>query len=293
MEKTLNNQNRENQEIYDRGLEGFLIYAKSMNASMIEKVKFLPYVKSGKILEQGCGNGAVLELLSNSFKSSTIYGTDISDTMLTFARSRNYQNKNVELLKANVKEQYFNDNSLDTIIYCSILHEVFSYTNYDHNAVRNTLKNSYYSLKKGGRIIIRDGVKEQQGDYYLSFNNEIVRKKFYKFAKEFGPHKIKYIEFNNKIKASKNDVMEFLSKYIYDTNWNIEVKEQFGVFTLDEYSQELEKIGFKILHKESYLIDWLRQTHYEKDFQIFEEKNNTLIETNFPHSTMILVGEKI
>jgi hypothetical protein len=86
--------------------------------------------------------------------------------------------------------------------------------------------------------------------------------------------------------------MEFLTKYIYDVNWKYEVKEQFGVFTLDAWGDELRRAGLKVVHKESYLLPWLRETHWEKDVTIEVKTDKGYRPTDYPHSTMILVGEK-
>ena len=42
----------------------------------------------------------------------------------------------------------------------------------------------------------------------------------------------------------------------------------------------------------SYLIDWLRVTHWEKDVRIEVKTPKGYRPTDYPHSTMILVGEK-
>jgi len=86
--------------------------------------------------------------------------------------------------------------------------------------------------------------------------------------------------------------MEFLTKYIYDVNWKYEVKEQFGVFTLAAWADELRKLGLKVIHKESYTIPWLRVTHWEKDVKMEVKTPKGFRATDYPHTTMIVVGEK-
>ncbi|MBW3000586.1 methyltransferase [Candidatus Woesearchaeota archaeon] len=284
--------NNQNNEIYDRGEEGFKVYAKGMDGSQKEKAKILPYIKKGKIAEMGCGNGAVLEILSTAFQKSEICGIDISDAMLEISMKRNYKHDNVIISKGDVREKTFGNNSLDTIIYCSTLHEVYSYSGYDKKVLRKTIQNTYEMLKPGGRLIIRDGVKPENQIVYMGFNNKKTKEKFKRFAKEFGPYEIPYIWERDKAKLRSEDAMEFLSKYIYDINWDIEVKEQFGVYTKKEYADELKKLGFKVICNKSYLIKWLRVTHYEKDVKLYTKNNNKFKPRGFPHSTVIIVGEK-
>ncbi|MBI4144100.1 methyltransferase domain-containing protein [Candidatus Woesearchaeota archaeon] len=279
------------QEIYDRGEQGFKVYAKNMNASMQEKSKILAFVLPGNIVEFGCGNGAVLELLSAHFPESTVVGVDLSDTLLDMAEQRKYAGK-VILKKADIIKAKFPENTLNTAVFCSVLHEVYSYSGYDRSAVRAGLKNAYDSLKPGGRLIIRDGVKPKNDLVGLSFKNEEVLQKFYRFAKDFGPYQIPYKKEGDIVKLRRADCMEFLTKYIYDVNWDIEVKEHFGFWSMNEYANELEKLGFRVVYKQSYLIDWLRMTHYEKNFVLFKESGGKLVPQPFPDSTMILVAEK-
>lgn len=281
-------------EIYNRGEKGFEIYSEGMEKSAVEKVRILPFVKEGNILEVGCGCGTVLELLSRYHPESRIYGTDISNTMLEKSKERKYTNNNISIIKADAREQVLKEKSLDTIIFCSVLHEVYSYSGYSLKSVEDAIENAYIMLKPGGRLIIRDGVKPEEKAVYIKFKKEGVEKKFYRFAEEFGPYKIEYKKEEDLVKLKKHDAMEFLSKYIYDENWDIEVKEKFGALTKEEYCSMLRKKGFEVINIESYLIDFLRKTYYENDVEFFEkDENGSLTKTEYPDSTMIIIAEKL
>ena len=281
-------------EIYDRGEKGFKTYSQGMENSAVEKVKILPFVKEGIILEVGCGCGTVLELLSRSKPKSRIYGTDISNTMLEKSKERKYTNNNISIIKSDAREQVLKEKSLDTIIFCSVLHEVYSYSGYSLKNVEDAIENAYKMLKPYGRLIIRDGVKPEEKTVCMKFKKEEVEKKFYRFAEEFGPYRIEYKKEEGLVNLKKHDAMEFLSKYIYDENWDIEVKEKFGPLTKEEYCNMISKKGFRIISSESYLIDFLRKTYYENDVELFEkDENGGLVKTDYPDSTMILIAEKL
>lgn len=287
-------QNREQtQELYDRGEQGFKIYAKGMEASAVEKARFMLFVKPSAIAEMGCGNGTVLELLSQNFPDSKIVGVDISDTMLEMAGKREYTNGNVDIKKGDATQKIFDDASLDTIVFCSIMHEIYTYNGYDRKKVEQTLKNAAKMLKNNGRIIIRDGVMCENDIVYMKFRNKKTEEKFRRFAEEFGPHKIRYHEEKGMVRLARNDAREFMSKYMYGANWDIEVKEQFGFYNLEQYRQVLEKHGFRIIEAYSYLIPWLKETHYSKDIELYKKADGGFVPVEYPDSTMILVGEKI
>ncbi|MCW1296897.1 MAG: methyltransferase domain-containing protein [Candidatus Parvarchaeota archaeon] len=278
----------------NRTSEGLITYAIGMEGSMIEKARIIPYVKPKNkhepldVLEIGCGNGVVLELLAKTFTQSRIVGLDLNDELLDMAKRRTYPSRNVELVKADALSPNFREESLDAIVLCSVLHEIKSYGGLED--VVKCLENSHQMLKKGGRLIIRDGVKPRNQVVHMEFRNNDVRETFYKFVEDFTPYRINYKELGNKkVEISMIDVNEFLSKKDYKLNWEFEVKEHFGIFNLSEYKQLLEKIGFKVLHIEKYLIPFL-ECRYRKDVILMNKKGE---EVNFPASTAIVVGEKL
>lgn len=273
-----------------RGKRGYEVYAEGMEASAADKAKLLEFVRPGVIADLGCGTGTVLELLRRKFRKSQFVGVDLSPEMVERCAKRF---PGAEIRRHDITLRLFDEASIDTVVLCSIMHEVFSYKGYDYSAVRATLRHCAESLRPGGRLIIRDGLKPAREDaVYLTFLNENAYDKFVRFALEFGSSEIVWKLADNRIQVARRDAMEFLTKYIYDVNWKYEVKEQFGVFTLGAWGEELRKAGVKVVHKESYVIPWLRTTHWEKDVKIEVKTTKGYRPTDYPHSTMIIVGEK-
>lgn len=273
-----------------RGRRGYEVYAAGMEASAADKAKLLKFVRPGVIADLGCGTGTVLELLRRKFRKSQFVGVDLSPEMVERCQKRF---PGAEIRCHDIALPLFDEGSIDTIVLCSIMHEVFSYKGYDYSAVRQALRHCADALRPGGRMIVRDGIKPARQDaVYLTFLNEATYDKFVKFSFEFGSSEIVWRLVDNRVQVARRDAMEFLTKYIYDVNWKYEVKEQFGVFTLDGWAEELRKAGLKVVHRESYLIDWLRVAHWEKDVKIEVKTSRGYRPTDYPHSTMILVGEK-
>jgi SAM-dependent methyltransferase len=261
-----------------------------MEASATDKAKLLRFVRPGAIADLGCGTGTVMELLRRKYRKCNFVGVDLSPEMIERCTKRF---PGVEFLHGDITFRLFAEASLDTIVLCSIMHEVFSYKGYDYSPVRRVLRYCADALKPGGRLILRDGLKPARQDaVYLTFLNEATFDKFVKFSLEFGSSEIVWKLVGNRIQVARRDAMEFLTKYIYDVNWKYEVKEQFGVFTLDAWGDEFRKAGLKVVHQESYLIPWLRVTHWEKDVRIEVKTPKGFRPTDYPHSTMIVVGEK-
>ena len=274
-----------------RGRRGYQVYAEGMEASAADKAKLLKFVRAGVIADLGCGSGTVLELLRRKYRQCQFIGVDLSPEMVDRCLTRF---PGLQVKCHDITQPVFDPGSIDTIVLCSIMHEVFSYNGYDYSAVRRTLRHCAQALRGGGRLIIRDGLKPARQDVvYLTFLNEAAFDKFARFSLDFGSSEIVWkLVGNHRVQVARRDAMEFLTKYIYDVNWKYEVKEQFGVFTLAEWAEELRKVGLKVVHKESYLIPWLRVTHWEKDVKIEVKTARGFRPTDYPHSTMILVGEK-
>jgi len=272
-----------------RGRRGYEVYAAGMEASAADKAKLLKFVRPGVIADLGCGTGTVLELLRRKYRTSQFVGVDLSPEMVDRCRKRF---PGAEIRQHDISLPLFDDGSIDTIVLCSVMHEVFSYKGYDYSAVRHTLRRCADALRPGGRLILRDGLKPAREDVvYLSFLNEKAYDTFVKFSLDF-VNEIHWQLRDSRIMLARKDAMEFLTKYIYEVNWKYEIKEQFGVFTLAGWVEEFRKAGLKVVHKESYLIPWLRVTHWEKDVKIEVKTAKGYRPTDYPHSTMILVGEK-
>lgn len=273
-----------------RGPRGYEVYAAGMEASAYDKTKILRWCRPGVIAELGCGTGTVLELIRRRFPTSQIMGVDLSPEMVERCRKRF---PGMEIRKHDISRRLFDEGTVDSIVLCSIMHEVFTYGDYDLGAVRRTLRLCAEALKPGGRVIIRDGLKPAREDFvFMTFHNAAAYGKFVRFAAEFGRSGIGYQAFEGRIRLRRGDAMEFLTKYFYDKNWKYEVKEQFGVFTLKGWAQEFERVGLKVVHKESYLLDWLRTRHWEKDVRLEVKTGRGWRPTDYPHSTMLIVGSK-
>lgn len=286
---------------YDR-FYNELDYLETMNNSLKGKAIILDYVVGNRILDVGPGGGALLDLLEKTYPNTEIYGLDLSQNVIdSLTKKKKKENHTWNIIKGDALQisKYFKEKSIDTIIYSSIIHELYSYIKYDgklfnKETIKQSLKEAYKILPKGGRIIIRDGImSEPKSDYRLiEFKNIKDIEILNRYCNDFKGRKITYDRINeNTVKMKINDAMEFLFTYTWgEESYPLEVKEQFGYFTINEYVNFLKENleNCNIVESKSFL-----QKGYEnnllKKITIYDENKNIV---KLPDSTSIIVVEK-
>jgi Methylase involved in ubiquinone/menaquinone biosynthesis len=277
-------------------------YLNTMNSSLEQKARILDFMVGNNILDIGPGGGALMDLILERDSTLNVYGIDIATNVIDSLNKKKVEEERMwNLIKGDALylDEYFKEESIDTIIYSSIIHELFSYIEYEgkkfnHDVILKTLKSAYKILSKGGRIIIRDGIMTEPKEDYriIEFNNINDIEILDRYCADFRGREITYEKINkNKVKMLVNDAMEFLYTYTWGENsFALEVKEQFGYFTPTEYRTLIEENldGAKIVFLEAFL-----QTGYEENLlnkiSIYDEDNKIV---KLPNSTCIMVIEK-
>ena len=133
-------------------------------------------IKEGKIVDEGCADGALMVRLAATFPDSDIIGIDITGEFVSRVEERqragDFGNSFVHVFQRNILEPIFSANTIDSVICNSTLHEVWSYGD-RANSVRTYLSQKFSQLKPGGRLVIRDVVGPPQKDQilYMKLNN--------------------------------------------------------------------------------------------------------------------------
>jgi len=291
----------------------FHIYGALMDAAIEQKVKdIFPWIKSGTIADAGFGTGALLFRLSQKFPQSNIFGLDISSHFFGKAKRQFKNIPNINLLRKNIVQQHFPKNSLDTKIFSTALHEIYSYNDYNLQFVKTALKNSFKELKPGGRIIIRDGIQPQPEKWCLWFKPNdgesnlklhprflSTEAMFLRFVKEFKKSLgAKYQKTTDPRKGAlyylnSADAYEFISKKDYRDNWHLEINEQFGYLTLLKYKKLLRDIGFKIISAKSYRNPWIVKNRWKGKVKIYQKTKGGFTPLSYPDTNVVIVAKKI
>ncbi len=145
-------------------------YSVGMTHGVLMDIKYRDIQKAvveGKIVDEGCADGALMVRLAESFPDSDIIGLDITGEFVSRVEERQrageFGNSFVHVYQRNILEPVFVPNSIQTTICNSTLHELWSYGK-QAQSVRGYLKEKYRQLAPGGRLVIRDVVGPENKD---------------------------------------------------------------------------------------------------------------------------------
>lgn len=241
-------------------------------------------------------------MLEESDNFLKIKGLDISKNVVEKLKIlKKKENHNWDIIEGDALNllKYIPKNSQDTVIFSAIIHELYSYVNFNNHkfnkeTIAVVLKNAFDVLKPNGRIIIRDGVMSENKDEYriIEFYNKSDIEILNRFCKDFKGRKIDYIKVNDKmVRMLVNDALEFLYTYTWgEEAYPMEVQEQFAYFTLKEYIEFIKQIlpNSKIIAKKEYLQNGYNVNLLSK-IALYDEN---LKVCSLPNSTLLIVIEK-
>lgn len=280
-------------------------YLSTMNATENStKNSIIDYVVGDTVIDVGSGGGVLLDLLEEKYPDKKILGTDISTNVIEVLN----QKKEAEKHSWTVQKHNFVEDSINvpnngmSIIFSSILHEIFSYTEtaagkFNIESVKKALKNAYDSLPAGGRIIIRDGIKTDSKDIVtLKFKDHGGISFFKNFLVDFKglpdinpmTPEVPFIDATHTVSGDINYMREFLYTYTWGKeSYAHEVNEQFGYFTLKEFVSFFEELGAKIIIANEFLEPGYTE-HLSPLVDVYKDGEKIA----FPNSNCIIVVEK-
>jgi len=244
-------------------------YLSTMNdVQTSTKDSIIDYATGEVLVDVGSGGGVLLDRLEKKFPEKNIIGTDISANVIDALNAKKKQEGHRwNVVIHNFVEGPFSG-SADTVIFSSILHEIYSYTEgengrFDIESVNTALKNAYESLNAGGRIIIRDGIKTDSDEICrIHFLSREGLDFFDNYCKDFKglkdiPEEMRVTE-RDEANLTVCGNINFLREFMYTYTWGKqsyahEVQEQFGYYTLTEYVAFLQSIGAKIVKAFAFL----------------------------------------
>ena len=257
-------------------------YARGMNE--IIRLKYLDIragIRPGRIVDEGCADGALLAEISRDFPDSDLFGIDLSAEFASRFQERQrageFGGAYVHFFHRNLLDRIFEPESIDTTICNSTLHELWSYGD-GEKSVRRYLAEKFLQLRPGGRLIIRDVVgPEDSNQEVLLWCSDAdgqnlspaelashpgreaawlqklsTRSRFNLFARDFlgGKRPFPFTELLDKERLvfalTLRQAAEFLSKKDYADNWKSEMNEEFCFWSFPRWKSVLSEIGFAV-----------------------------------------------
>lgn len=278
-------------------------YLNDMNSTGDYKKVILDYITGTTVLDIGPGGGVLLDLIEERLPHARPVGIDISSNVIeALEKRKRLEHKAWEVQKGDALNlrDYVKPGSVDTVIFSSILHELYSYIEKDGSrfntaTVEAALLSAYEVLAPGGRIIIRDGIMTEPEDTWrrIRFLEDDGMEWLSRYASDFKGRAISYEQLADaEVRMPVNDAMEFLYTYTWGAEAYVhEVQEQFGYFTPTQFAECIRRtLGPEalILVQQHYLQEGYAEALAERiEFMDEDGKAVTL-----PDSTCLYVIEK-
>lgn len=297
----------------DRGdKKNYQQYLEAMDAISVEKVAsasvFFEAKKENTIVDVGMASGTSTAILAKLFPEMKIIGVDINPKMVQIAQETyNYPNLSFREDDGE-KLNTFENNSVNGFFNCSAIHHITSYNGYDTNKALNTLRRQVELLKDKGVLIIRDFVKPKEQEVIIELssvdksdrpNDAELFIQFSQTARSlasanergFPIQEINTIKKDTRrFQAYYTDVVEFIRRKDYYANWDIELQEEYGYFTQEEFEEIFRELGLRIILSSPIYNQWIINNRYKNQFTIYDLSGK---EIGFPPTNYLIAGEKI
>lgn len=267
-------------------------YFQRMASSLGDKKRILDYLPKspGRILEVGSGGGeltlAMIEL------GHEVVAIDPNPDSI--AHLEKLLPSDTRILPMYAEQIGSIRGKFDAIVFCSVLHEVFSYSSKPDKTVESViggvLRDSFSLLNPGGVVIVRDGVRPEPrasngccdklyddliiSDLYTA-DLAILYIRNSPWAQRDKIHTCWSYEPGEKfdsllISAPSSQIMEIA----YTINWGFaamhrEMQEVYGLYTLSGLSDLAQTVGLSTLESFSYLQPGYKQ-HLDPVAKLYE-----------------------
>lgn len=303
MDKNYTTQDRGNKKDYQQ-------YLEAMDTIAIEKVAsasvFFEAKEGNVLVDVGMASGTSTAILAQLFPKLQIIGIDINPKMVQFAEET-YNLPNLSFQEDDGEKLLtFEKNTISGFFNCSAIHHITSYNDYDNNRAYNTLRRQVELLKDKGVLVIRDFVKVEQQEVILELStltkegNPSDAELFIQFSqtarslateKGFPIEEIEALKPNTKrFHAFYTDVVEFIRRKDYYANWDIELQEEYGYYTQQEFETIFKELGLRIIISTPIYNQWIINNRYKDRFTIYNLAGE---EIGFPPTNYLIAGEKV
>jgi SAM-dependent methyltransferase len=258
-------------------------YLERMSKPLQEKLKIAKFIpkRTKAVLDVGCADGTITLALAEMFPEIKFVGIDFNEEFIKIAKEKAEGKNNVSFENIYLRERLANPERFDVVLFCSVLHEFFSYGEGISTVVK-ALADAHEALNPKGMLIIRDMILydyASKSSLWVTDMKEKIR-----IREEFVPLMADFEKTFGEISSVKQ-LNHFLLKYMYGDNWEREGKENYVPVSFEEYDQILSLLSMQVLFQRSSTIPYLKEK-WKGDFNFLDNELESL------RSTGIVVAQK-
>jgi hypothetical protein len=236
-----------------------------MQKSLIDKIWFISHIDDDvyNFVDYGCADGSLMKMLYKINPNYNYYGFDICENMLEIA-NENFSSCTYHHNWSSLKDDYSKSDHDGILNISSLIHEVYSYGN---KSSINEFWNNVFNSINFKYISIRDMAINQKAQH-IAYAEDVA--KVYHCADQ---------DMLNDFEAQWGSIeylpnlIHWLLKYRYKTNWQREVRENYLPITIEDLYRKINFDKYKMVYQEHYTLPFLKEV-VSKDFDI-ELKENT------------------
>lgn len=253
-------------------------YLERMSKPLQEKLKVAKYISKGvkSVLDIGCADGTITLALADMYPEINFVGIDLDESFIKIANEKIENRKNVRFECVYLREKLNDLEKFDVVLFCSVLHEFFSYGEGISTVVK-ALSDARDILNPGGEVIIRDMLLYNYAEKSQLWLEEILKK--VRAKTELAPLIDDFERYFGKLKSIKQ-VNHFLLKYMYADNWLREVKENYVPVSFETYDRIFELLGMEVSFQRSSTIPYLKDK-WRADFGFTNEELESFRSTGY------------
>jgi len=235
-------------------------YIGGMAKGADDKIDFLSKINPDCVLDFGCADGYILNKLDQKYPNiKGLVGYDLDEKMINLIKSKYPHIQATD----NWKEAVYLATEYDTIALSlmSVIHEVYTYSSSKdiHRFWSQQVFNPNFKY-----VVIRDMMPSKEYNTLKPSKEDISKLrwklwKMRKYRKSFEAHW-------GEITANMKNMLHWLLKYDYKSNWGREVKENYLPVSLETVKSKIPN-GWKIIYEDHYIFQPIADK-VKKDFGI-------------------------
>lgn len=286
-------------------------YFAGMDASMDQKAAFLAAHlvtdPGARILDLGCGSGALSARLAALAPGAEVVGLDIDPQSVALARGK-YPLPN---LAFEVGDAAAVHGPADAVVSCSMLHHIYTYgpRPYDEGAAEAAVRAHIASLRPGGLLVLRDfcvdGAPDETCLLDLSDNPGPDGRSDIDMLRDFATRARPLDALGSgfpledlgdsgdgrrRFRLPRRWSAEFLLRKDYRTDWEIELREQYAFWTVEHFARLAEAAGTRVIRAAPVLNPWIVQHRFDGKVRRLDERLRPL---PWPATNMVLVAQRV